>query len=633
MGAAESRLLETPFPIDPTQNSNLNRLSVIATRLLSTADLYDINNLSKPGVCGDYTVFLKDEITKQMLPYVTKVAVPVVGAAKDATREERLDLVYQTPHSVLKNDAVRKQVCQNMVNTMLRVVATVLACLASMQVKSTAREVAVAGSQRGGGVSLVFEWLKTNGYIPISSMPPAILGPSGTMYPLLSSGISASFREEKSSMSILFATKQLGADRQIGIEIDCLDPIQISANPPISVVPIRVIDGMKNPWLAGILKPGGVFKSFNSSTGDRQFITALDIIFSRAEGRDVPLIENRAATYAAVQAFNQIRLATDKQAAISRFMVQPQTPPGAAAAAMYGYPPGAAAAAMYGYPPGAAAAAMYGYPPGAAAPMPVAAYQQQPWQVGRPATAPILTTAQGSLYQIPSPTLPRIQALFTSYRDLIPRESTPAAVRAELLRGVIDYKTRTIISRVCQDSYWTLPNISTVFPWATFHLLSATDWSKLGGSTVDATTYYPEWREFIDELRGSVYKTGPVLSNTGYRLTDLKFQNINGLTFCKEGGNPHIEIKEVEAGIQELQGIYAVHVKKMWEILNSLITVIVDPDTKSEVVRLHPNVFKGLGTTDEYVAQKAADARKALKDFYLQVEKSYLKTIGTLRVA
>ena len=69
----------------------------------------------------------------------------------------------------------------------------------------------------------------------------------------------------------------------------------------------------------------------------------------------------------------------------------------------------------------------------------------------------------------------------------------------------------------------------------------------------------------------------------------------------------------------------------MWEILNSLILVIVDPESQQEVVRLHPSVVAG-NSSEAYVNERAAKAREAIANYYFEVEKTYLKAGGNLRL-
>jgi len=72
-------------------------------------------------------------------------------------------------------------------------------------------------------------------------------------------------------------------------------------------------------------------------------------------------------------------------------------------------------------------------------------------------------------------------------------------------------------------------------------------------------------------------------------------------------------------------------VKRVWEILNALVIVIQDPDTKADVVRLHPAVLRG--SSFAYVTEQAAKARDMLATYYVAVEKSYLETVSVLKPA
>jgi hypothetical protein len=69
----------------------------------------------------------------------------------------------------------------------------------------------------------------------------------------------------------------------------------------------------------------------------------------------------------------------------------------------------------------------------------------------------------------------------------------------------------------------------------------------------------------------------------------------------------------------------------MWDILNSLILVIIDPETQREVVRLHPSVVAG-ASSERYVNERASAARSAIADYYIAVEKAYLNAGSNLRL-
>jgi hypothetical protein len=94
---------------------------------------------------------------------------------------------------------------------------------------------------------------------------------------------------------------------------------------------------------------------------------------------------------------------------------------------------------------------------------------------------------------------------------------------------------------------------------------------------------------------------------------------------------PRVRFLAIQDGLLTLQGRYERHVRQVWELLNSLIVVIVDPETREQTVRLHPKVY-GTGS-NTYVEAQAAAARSLLKEFYLGVEDDYLKAVAALKTA
>jgi hypothetical protein len=226
----------------------------------------------------------------------------------------------------------------------------------------------------------------------------------------------------------------------------------------------------------------------------------------------------------------------------------------------------------------------------------------------------------------------------TFFNRIIPKESSPAAVRANTLRGVLDAKTRTIYPGFCNDPYWATAakrdaRLDEVYPWLTFQFLSIVDWSSLGGDS-SKIAMEPEYTGFIDRLM-SLYNgiDVPKLESAGgsKMLDKLKITQVDKLRMCETTKPPHVRFQEVQVAARALQDLYAAHVKKMWEILNSLIYVIVDPETNVEMVRLNENVIHGPTTSEAYVTAKAKETRTALADFYFRVEELYLSAIRGLQ--
>jgi hypothetical protein len=179
-----------------------------------------------------------------------------------------------------------------------------------------------------------------------------------------------------------------------------------------------------------------------------------------------------------------------------------------------------------------------------------------------------------------------------------------------------------------------MPNLARVYPWSTLQFLSVRDWSALSEDR-SKTQFEPEWDNFLSKLSSLYNGTGsnPKLERPGETkfLDQMRITNVANLAICKQSQNPRVAFQEVQAGIQELQALYRDHVRKMWGILNSLILVIVDPETQQEVVRLHPNVVAGASSAD-YVNERAKEARSAIAEYYIAVEKAYLTAGSNLRL-
>ena len=133
MGAGTSHIdkilqdVATPLRTTPKMEKSLDIMSLIVARILSTPDIYDLNNLKKEGVCGDYIVLLKEQLMKSevFMPYHT-----VSGE----------DILYQSPDKLIPNPETRKRVCKELAESALSIVAIVVSCLASIQISTKTRE-------------------------------------------------------------------------------------------------------------------------------------------------------------------------------------------------------------------------------------------------------------------------------------------------------------------------------------------------------------------------------------------------------------------------------------------------------------------------------------------------------------
>jgi hypothetical protein len=644
--------LENVFPIDLAQDRNLDKLSMVAARILNTPDIYDVNNLSKPGVCGEYAVFLKKEITKKLLPYVVSLPDPT-----DSTKKIRTEVVYQSS-TAGADEATRKAVCSDMVDSMLRVVAIVLACLSSMQIASPSRP-RVLKVQKGGAITDIntpYKWLVNNEFLAASPNP---IDPSGKIFmpvrvPLkqmsttlptpakfymLFEGIRAGAVEANFFADTTVSTGMPAG----GIRTMILEPVTVTIGPgaTVSLLPIRILDAPGATWAAGLLlrsKSGQVlFKSFFADTRAILLDELLYILFRRTMGVAIPLPEVRRAAEAAALEFNNLKM--NPAAASSILTKIPQL------YELLGYTPGASG--PYGAPPppvgpgygvGPTPFAAAGAPPPPAYPYgvpPPAAYSLFGGPAGYrpgaflPGAAAAAVGARG-YYHIPQLAGNQIMDLFKRYAKIIPTESTPAVVRAYALRGSMDPETRTFRPNVCDDEYWTKKDLSTITPWATFQFLATKDWSKL---TAPATTDFDsEWTGFLSDLQ-SLYNGSDApkfnVPASARILNQMSFTEIKRVKLCATGEAPYVGFRKIQDGVLRLQGLYAEHTKRMWLILNSLISIIRDPERKIEVIRLNDAVLAG-PSASEYVKAKADEARKALRTYYLDVERTYLETIKSI---
>lgn len=615
------RITDDPFPIDEGTSRDLDKLSMAAIRILSTPDIYDINNLARPGVCGDYAVFLRDTIAKRLLPFVA-----------DVSGGKPVDIVYQNPRKAMDRPELRKEVCTQLATTMVRTMATVVAALASIQIARPSREYA-ASIQRGGALSEVIDWLSTKGYIaPISGVDL-----TGQQIEMLGRGPSKikyylKFHATVDGMypASLTATGGEPPMPAGGLKITFAKPVQIPGTDR-TFLPIRISDNAGIPWMVGILFDN-VFQSLASPAtpvalvGGYNPYNLWEALFRKTQGYSGELHEPRAKINEANEIFNAFKRSRQPQpllSALSRFLTE--NVPGYIA----GYAP---AAAPYGYPAAAAgiipgAAAPYGYAAPYGAP---AAYAQPAPGPLRPAAIPVratgvdLTTAQ---YDIPTVAAKSISDTLKLFKDALPKQSSPAAVRVYTMASKIN-PDRSIQLGVCRDPFWTETNLNKVYPWATLQFLSVESWESLKDRTT--TKFYPEWRSFVSDLT-ALYSGGSDrpkitrLSESAF-LDQLKFSDLEKMTLCANPETQRITRPElIQASIERIQNLYKAQVKAVWEILNSLIVVIVDPEKKTEVVRLHPNVVAG--SSRRYVDNIAMKTRDLLMKFYLAIEREYLAVL------
>jgi hypothetical protein len=654
MGGTVSRPggVENPFPVNPSLSKDLDMLTTVVVRLLSSSDIYDIANLENPGVCGAYAVFLRKNIEKRLLSF-----------SVDMSGGETIDILYQNPSKMIPA-AKRREICKKLAESMVTLVATIVALLASIQVKSDSRSAAaraaaaVVGQRGGADISTIIEWLRTNGYIRTTpTIPPIGESIRLELYSAELEGqrnapkfyltLNRTITSRRTYTGTITATGGRGYDGVQdafptgALEVQLMQPIELPGSPTReSILPFRLSDRSNLPWMAGALYKTVFFTA--APTDPETAISPFDVwsdIFRRTQGHTTVYggRESRTDINRAAEVFAQYTRTQD-----ARVFLQAMAPllthwteyrPEAAglAATTAVYPP-----PYPGYPPAAA------YPYGAA-PYPAARPLPPPLPVARrpvvgtgagvgatPLLAPAAAVA-GATYDIARPSTEVILRTLRNYRQLVPEESSPAAVRAFTLAGKVN-TDRTINTDVCNDPYWRLAGLHLIYPWATLQFLCVNSWEKLGTSG-GRDVFHPVWPEFLQELRG-MYSgadtskpkiAGPADNQV---LNGLTFTDVDRVPVCVNTRAPRVRFHAVQDGLLTLQGRYERHVRRVWDLLNSLIVVIVDPETREQTVRLHPKVY-GTGS-NTYVETQATAARGLLKDFYLGVEQDYLKTVAAL---
>lgn len=638
MGAGASSeargVIRNPFPVSPQTGRDLNKLSYVVNRILSTADIYDINNLTKPGVCGDYAVFLKQQIATQLLNF----------NAESEDGSKVVSVAYQNPTKAFAKQEERQRICQQIAGTMLTVIATVVACLGSIQVST--RPVGLQ-FQQGGGTEAVRNWMGTYGYIIEADRGK----PQGQAMQLRRSqkqetlGVSVTLTLLRSDENIStgFLSASGGGLPTGSLRIYFLDP-QSTLDPTKQVLPLRIVDEKGLPWVSGaLLSDGTTFKSFGDAAAT-PFTEMIETLYRRRQtpGSVMPLESREQIAYASA-VFDYIRRNPgNAPALISRIVNKvsgvaavPSFQP-AVAAPGFGFAAPTAAPTVPGLIPAPTVPGI-GIAPAPAAPgfgpaQPFPSFAPAPLRpVARPQPgfAQAVFPGQGAKFDVPYGATAEVLKFVKRAQTAIGAESNPAAVRAYLLAGE-EKPDRTVVTAVCNDPYWRAANLGGVYPWATFQLLAVKDITKMGDKAT--VKFHDAWTTFLSGLQNLYGDANIGLSlqmpTSGPAFLDaISVKGLADSAICR---NRVARYKQVQDGLLRLQGLYEEHVAEIWEILNSLVILVVDPVTKAEVVKLHPKVVEEGTASRKYVERVAERAREAIGAYYLDVEKAYVAAIQSI---
>jgi hypothetical protein len=643
MGAGASvptNIVSDPFPIDGGTSTRLDLLSTVVNRILSTDDIYDLANLTRGGTCGDYAVFLKENIEKKLKTFIA-----------DLGDDKKAVVRYGTSNSSIVDPVVRKKVCSDLATSMVTVIATVVACLGSIQVATKGRGLGLSASQqRGGDIRDVREWLFKKGIIEpytdvqrVSNLPVKLIMGARQKVRRIEFSLVLVESEKTLSLGALTARSETGVPEEDDMpkgtfRINFLNPINLPAQPADSVLPVRIVDGGGIPWLAGILVKNE-FKSFVEGTPSRFFVDVVEDLFRSVKGQNVR-VEPYEQVAQANGIFEQLRANANQpqylHSVLGRFLTE----------RIAGYQPGQTVAAQVQYPwtqqqqipwqqqpqpyrpPNQQYPGEY-QPPGIYQPPRYPLSGQVP-VLGRPA---LIDTTQ---YDIPPASGKMIQSVFNSFKGQVSAKSNPAAVRAFMLTRA--ERNRVILTGVCEDEFWKLPTMLAVHPWATFYFLCMRDWTKVGdrsGAPAPGLKpnvsgdVHPQWNEFLDRIAGS-YATNDIgITLTRGSADQVRFSDPGKIKGCPAVTGSY---KDVGTAVIALRDAYTAHAKRVWSLLDELIFVVDDPATKTQAVVLHPMVTANNAVaTKDYVEERANRARDAIRDFYATVEDIYAKAIAAMQ--
>ena len=635
MGSSQSKITSTtPFSISENTNTDLNRLTYITGRILGSSDLYDIENLAKPGTCGNYSIFLRKGIEQTLLPFI-------VDTSEDGKTKQIQEVFYQDPRKAIPELGKRKKVCVELIQTMLTAIATVTACLASIQViKSRSRSAIVVASekQKGGSVDSIRRWLLQAGYISSSQVvrTPIDFVTPGQRYLTPKVRFTLTFGTSVGNLTHgLIHAINVGSSNEYptgSLIVYFLPPYPIPGT-QTTIVPIQIVDKPGMVWMSGVLI-GDSFKSFVDRTPPEYITSILERLFlSAGGGGRGGLQETREELHQASDIFNKLDKtgnANPMFKALNRFLLESDI--GYQPASLYGQP-------VYQQP-------IYpqtGYPPTTGYPQPVysqpaypqAGYPQTGYpQTGYPQTGYLQTgylqtgyprsgyQQQGNdgQYDLPLNAVQYILGRIKAFRTAIASQSSPAEERAAALIGAGFDENRNIRTNVCNDPYWKKGNLGEIHPWATLQFLAINDWKDAGNRNVKLNK---RWEEFKDELK-KIY--GEKINMIAPQIEQWRF-NVNDLSVCK---NNTAKQAPVFAAINALQNLYVPHVTQTWNIINSLIMIIKHPESGKDIIRFHPNVIRSGKSSYKYVREIADKALSLITKHYLEVENVYYKAAQSL---
>ena len=679
MGAGASHVetilkdVKNPLQITDKMNSSLDIVSLIVTRILSTPDIYDLKNLKKEGVCGDYIVVLKEKLMASMalMPYYT------------ASGEE---VLYQAPDKLIQNPATRKRICKEIAESALTIVAIVVSCLASIQVSTKKREQIVVDTLPKTTTPLAAAPLAApppppapapSFYTPTPSVfqptptvyaprvypqtpPPSMYAPR--VYP--QTPPPSMYAQPTAPFQYPYVMQGGGFDQAVVDWLIQNQYIQTKAGSQQYEFVDRSVPKTQS-FVLNMENSSTLYRDITPGlTADVQFVsTETSPEFRSLHGRSVIL-----------QCLPPITMPTSARERILPIRVLDATGLAYFSGVLYNgmfrsftegkhemfdiptllflmfrisrqdITPGLKESAMRildtadqrrqnnltfekgKYDPNAIVARISSYLVGS-----TPSFQSSiPY-------FPAKTTTQE--YSIPASSAFSILQTLDTYKTKLALDSCPAMIRSKSLLDEIT-ESRRARTKFCSDIYWSQPNLGKIYPYTTLQFLCIKDWSSPNLLEGSFTTFCDNYVKLYNDASGFAPKlfsptaqkdiSGVQTQAQFGRLDSMRFDSASYESFKKQfcSAGPIVsEPKDITPILQELNAEFKQHITSVLAIIDSLIIVIKDPDTDSYVARLSPEITSRKRSTKEFILKQKEAAIARISSHYLRVEELYLRGI------
>jgi len=680
MGAGASHVetilkdVKNPLQITDKMNSSLDIVSLIVTRILSTPDIYDLKNLKKEGVCGDYIVVLKEKLMASMalMPYYT------------ASGEE---VLYQAPDKLIQNPATRKRICKEIAESALTIVAIVVSCLASIQVSTKKREQIVVDTLPKTTTPLTAAPLAT----PLAAQPtpipsvytptPSVFQPTPTVYaprvypqtptvyaprvypqtpavyaprvyaqptppfqyPYVMQGggfdqavvdwlIQHQYVQAKGTQQYEFVDRSVPKTQSFVLNMENSSTLYRDITPGLTA-DVQFVSIESSPEFRSLHGRSVILQCLppiTMPTSAREHILPIRVLDATGLAYFSGVLYNgmfRSFTEGKHEMFDiptllflMFRISRQditpglKESAMRILDTADQRRQNNLTFEKGKYDPNAIVARISSY--------LVGSTPSFQSPIPY---------------FPAKTTTQE--YSIPASSAFSILQTLDTYKTKLALDSCPAMIRSKSLLDEIT-ESRRARTKFCSDIYWSQPNLGKIYPYTTLQFLCIKDWSSPNLLEASFTTFCDNYVKLYNDAAGFAPKlfsptaqkdiSGVQTQAQFGRLDSMRFDSASYESFKKEfcSAGPIVsEPKDITPILQELNAEFKQHITSVLAIIDSLIIVIKDPDTGSYVARLSPEITSRKRSTKEFILKQKEAAIARISSHYLRVEELYLRGI------